>query len=447
MKKVALGLLLLSAVILSAVQPGLPASDAKFIKEFRLPAWNSMYFDLDLSGGARNSTESEKDYEEGQSDFERYAGFNFRLNPKINYQCESEKNIRNIKFDLDSYIYYNSTKDKDDHPQLDISRRVALTPEVSFSNKSYGSNGDFINLGGSISYDYDYFYGNDDNEDIDRNATINAILGYGNGKVRNVTPVIKALRFSKRYSSLGKGQFNENEIGEIAKVVSKLPVYYDTYDEGSKYFWDAMYKAANGKMEGLSGYETFMVMHGLNDLSGIRLEGSELSANARYIWMDENDNNSGNYQNGNIESRYGIFAPYLLARYYSNRSIDYQIGFEAEGSYQIPTSEKELFEQNILVRLNHNELYCITDRFLYVGNANFLYQDIKYDKNDAEQRYEASFRNDFTYYLEDNISLNLGADLVWDKSDFIEKIEDIDRSEENLDWIFSFSLNYRFRTM
>lgn len=449
MKKVALSLLLLSAVLLNAVQPGLPASDVKFVNEFRLPAWKSMYFDLTLYGSARNSGISNKDYEQEQSEFIRQENFYLNLSPKLKFRSESENNITEIKGELYSRFSYNSSKDKDDHPQMDIDRMIVLKPELTFSNKGYSSNGDFINLGGSINYDYGYFYMNEENEDIERYAVINAILGYGNGKVRDVTPIIKALRFNKRYSSLGKGQFNDNEIGEIAKVISMVPVYYETYDRASKYFWEEMYKAANGKMEGLSGYQTFMVMNGLGDLSGERLEGNDISANARYIWMDENDNTSGHFQNGNSEYRYGVFAPYLLGRYYSNRSIDYQIGFEAEASYQIPTSDKELFEQNILVRLNHNELYCITDRILYIGNATFLYQDRKFEKKDIVQKYEASFKNNFTYYLEDNFSLKLDADVIWDKTERVEEnsytVTDI--STEQLTWVFGVSLNYRFRTM
>jgi len=447
MKKTVLSLLLLSAVLLSAVQPGLASSDVKFIKEFRLPAWKTMYFNLNLYGGASNKAISNKDYEEGQSSFNRTSGLSLNFMPEIEYMSESENKITDLTCGLDSRIHYNSSKNKEYSPQMDIARYVKLKPVVTFSNKYYQTKGDFIKIGGSLSYDYDYSYRDKNSEVIDRNANIEAIVGYGNGKVRNVTPVIRALRFNKRFRSLGKGQFTDREIGEIAKLVSKRSVYYNTFDEGSKYFWDEMYKAANGKMEGLSGYETFMVMNGLNDLSGNRLEGSELSANARYIWLDQNYNGPGYSQNENKEERYGIFAPYLLGRYYSNLSIDYQVGFEAEGSYQIPTSEKELFEQYYFVRLNHNELYCITDRFLYLGNVSFLYRDLKTDKDDTEVRYEASFRNDFTYYLEDNISLNLGADLVWNKSEFVDKDSEIDRSSENLLWSLSFSLNYRFRTM
>ncbi len=56
MKKVVLSLLLLSAVLLSAVNPGLPESDLNIVKQFRLPAWGYEGYGLKISGIGYNKS-------------------------------------------------------------------------------------------------------------------------------------------------------------------------------------------------------------------------------------------------------------------------------------------------------------------------------------------------------------------------------------------------------
>lgn len=446
MKKVALGLLLLSAVLLSAVQPGLPASDVNFIKQFTLPAWSRINYELSISGNAYNWARSIKDYENNDSNFRRNERYGLNLNPIVTKRNESEKGITEYKGGFYSSFRYSSSRNTEDSPNKDIQRDVYLNPEISLNHKAYHSSKHYYNLETTIKYKYNHRYINEDSENNERLAEITTSAGYGIGKVRDVTPVIMALRFNKRYNSLGKGQLSDNEIGEIAKVIAKRDVYYSTYDKGNKYFWDAMYKAANGKMEGLSGYEAFMVMEGLGDLRGNRFQGSDFSLNAQYILTDEN-NSSDNSFMSKYEARYGVIAPIAIGRLYSNISIDYQIGFEGLVSYHIPISEEELYKHKLELRLNHNELYCITDRILYTGNLDFVIYDTEYAKDYTENTLATSLRNDLTFYIEDNVYLNLDADVSWVKTETKKVDSNYDEDNETLNWDFGVSLNYRFKAM
>lgn len=447
MKKVVLSLILLSAVLLSAVSPGLPSSDIGFIKQFRLPAWKYVGFDLNVNGSGQNLGY------EGWGDYQRRQYYTVQVNPSVNQYIESESKIRSIKFSIvDKYDYVERYYSHADYSEKEVERENHLQIDASFNQKSYtGSN--YINADVQYSYNYDHYYENKHEEDNFKRYCLGAQAGFGAGKVRNVTPVIRALRFKKRFNSIGKETMGRQEVEALAKVMAKYPGYNYVYDRSGKNFWDAAFNTLGDKMNALSGYETFMVTEAMTEEVGTRLQGSEINANLYYgtakyksdwMWMGP-----VSYIGAQINSRA-----------YNNISTGYQVGAEANIGYYIPTSDNEPFDNMFLCRLNTNHLLTITDRLLLTNSLTFVGQSVKYSGYGENKGFRLINDNTLSFYLENNLSIDLYVNGTFQRFDngddffgnyliypdfYTESF--VDQSRELASWDFGINLNYRFRTM
>lgn len=449
MKKVVLSLVLLSVVLLSAVGPGLPSNDIGFIKQFRLPAWKYIGFDLNINGSGQNLGY------ESWGDYQRRQNYSIQIDPSITQYVESESKIRSINFsvhDKFDYIdrYYSDANANYSEKQID--RENHLQVDAFLYQKIYtGSN--YMNADVQYSYNYDHYYENKNEEDNFRRYWLGAQAGFGVGKVRNVTPVIRALRFKKRFQTTGKGTMDRQEVEALARVMAKYPGYNYVYDRSGKNFWDAAFNTLGDKMNALSGYETFMVTEAMTEEVGTRLQGSEVNANLYYgtakyksdwMWMDP-----VSYIGAQINSRA-----------YNNISTGYQIGVEATIGYYIPTSDNEPFDTMLLCRMNTNHLLTITDRLLLTNSLTFVGQNIKYSGYGENKGFRLINDNKLSFYLENNLSIDLfvkGAFQRFDNGDdffgnwllypsfYTESF--VDQSEELASWDFGINMNYRFRTM
>ena len=452
MKKVVLSLVLLSAVLLSAVQPGLPASDISFIKQFRLPAWKYDGYGFSISGMGYN-----KCYDAGR--YNRKESYDLTLNPNYQSRNESEGLISEYKIDLNgNFNYYR--KSRTDYKN--ISRTITVNPILEFSRKYYQSSQGYVNLAATVNYGYNYKHGDNSyyyenfESDTVRHFTTNFLAGFGTGKVRDVTPVIRALRFRKRYNSLGKADISESEVKELAKVMSKYPGYKYVHERSGKNFWDAAFYSLGSKMDGLSGYQTFMITDALKEEVGTRLEGSEVNFNLQYTRYEANHD--------------GIFADYVTAiagpilnsRMYTNLSIKHQVGVELMAGFFFPTSDIKPFDNSFLGSFRLTQLYSLVDRILYNFDARFTIQNENYGYSSNGGVVLEVFNN-FSYYLEDNLYLSLNVDYLFQKFEhaiigdiyYYEDYEFYSSDygfydniyEEFGQWNFGIDLNYRFRTM
>lgn len=155
------------------------------------------------------------------------------VSPAISQYVESEAKIRSIKLSAQNTFtytddYYGSGSY---YSNKVINRKNQLHLEARINQKNYnGTN--YVNLEAGYSYDYyhvnyDEYYNNHNDSDEDNSKYYKLYLegGFGLGKVRNVTPVIRALRFKKRFNSIGKGTMDRQEVEALARVMAKNPGY------------------------------------------------------------------------------------------------------------------------------------------------------------------------------------------------------------------------------
>jgi hypothetical protein len=367
-------------------------------------------------------------------------------------RSESENNIMEVDWDLSYRFNYRR------HPEsynTRISRNHYLQSDLYVSNKKYSTPSNYINLETMVNFDYRYEYSDasyscySDYEANHRTYEATILAGFGKGKVRDITPVIRALRFKKRYNSLGKSNLTDQEIENLAEVMATYSGYSYVYDRSSKKFWNAAFNTLGNKMVEMDGYETFFVTEALSEQVGSRLEGSDVNFNIQYTRVEEN--NDGKY----YDYVYSYAGPVLQARVYSNLSTRYQISFDLEASYLFGISDLKPFENVFLSVLNHSQLFTITDRLIYTFNGYLTTQNYNYEVGD-NKGFIVEIFNDFSYYLEDNLTLSLFIDYLFQKFDH----DTIDNSyyysssdfydnlyKEYGEWDFGLSLNYRLRSM
>jgi len=446
MKKVVLSLMLLSAVLLSAVQPGLPSSDISFIKQFRLSAWKYEGYGFNIGGKGTN-----KYY--NSDEFRRSENYWINFSPNADFRIESEREISEVNFDLNGNFTYNRSGDGN---PTQINRWIELFPKLTMNRKNYNSNTNYINLESQVNYDYSHgnyaYYGgwsNFKDETTTRLFQISNMVGFGLGKVRDVTPVVRALRVKQRFNSLGKGNLTDKQIGDLAKVMAKEPAYNYVYDRSRKKLWDNAFTAMGSGVDQLSVYETYMLAEAMNEDVGRRFEGSDINFNLQYTWNDVNMD--GKYSDYVVA--YG--GPVIQARTYTNVSVGHQVGLELKGAYYIPTSDIEMFDSILKASINHNQLATITDRILYNFDVTFTVESEKYGY------YENSgvvleCLNKLSFYIENNLSLSLNADYRFQKFEHSTySYDDYNYSADFYSakfseygwWDFGINMNYRFRTM
>ena len=447
MKEVIVGLFLVSFILLGAVNPGLPKDDLKFIKQFRLPAWKYSGFGLTLNGNGENTGFTI------DNSYRRFENYGLILSPNVQGRRESETEI--LEYNGDLNMYYNYLRHYH-YYYWDMGKRIERTvninPFFKATLKKYQYGNSYFNMETDLNYNYMHIYEDKYNENNDRSMSVSLTIGFGNGKVREVTPVIRALRFKQRYNSLGKDKLSQQEVADLAKIMAKYSGYNYTYDRSEKYFWNEAFSVLGDKITGLNGYETFMITDAMKEVVGTRLQGSEFNVNIKYIWMDYN----GDYDFEDYTTAYiGLV---MNARTYENLSVSHQAGFEIYIGYFIPTSDVEPFENMFNCWLNHNQLFTITDRLLYQVDFNFYGDIFTYSKISENKGIRLEALNNFSYYLENNLSLNLNADVHFQKYD--HQISDNSSGyyyyppnyyygtyREYLWWDFGISLNYYFRKM
>lgn len=447
MKKELLVLLLLISVAICAFEPGLSDQDIHFIHDYRLPAWGYKGFGFNISGSGYN-----KGYEAG--DFYRHEQYSVYLDPSFDMRNESENDITKLEFNLNAS--YNYFRNPGYYRGSDISRSVNLQPSFSMAKKKYKDSTKYTHFEALVNYNY--VFRNDDynnswysNSEVnDRTLDTAFLAGFGSGMVRDVTPVIRALRFKQRYNSLGKGSLTDQEISKLAEVMAMYPGYSYVYDRSGKEFWNSAFNSLGNKAVGLNGYETFFITEAMQEEVGKRLEGSEFNLNLQYSRTDFNAN--GNY----YDLVLAYFGPVLQAKLYSNVSIGHQVGMELIAGIYFPSSDIKPFDSMNLSKLSHSQLITITDRLLYNFNGVFTVQKTTY-AYDTNSGIAFEIFNDFSFYIENNLSLSLSLDYLYQKFEhgtFTD--DDYYNYNQNYynglytefgEWDFGLSLNYRFRSM
>lgn len=397
--------------------------DIQQLLDYRLPDWGYSNFVLDLYSRGDFSSRLNR---RSEDEFERTGrDATFLFNPSYELYRESEDRILDFRGDLtidyrgdqnEATLDNQSSKSKEweGRAGFDVELQEYLSPNIYFlgaedADFRYFSSSDEERLNGSLSQDEDRFQ---------RIISSNTRVGIGIGRVRNVSPVIRALRLKERYGVLANGnQLDNGEVEEAADVFTRYDGYQQQYDRPEKHFWQAMDEASSGSFSDLQPFDMLYLTDVLDESIGQRLEGWELAGGGIFNYSNSLNRFDTPFQTPTFERSLSIgknAGAFVDGRWFKNLSLNHQIGFTVVAGHTYPLDSDVQYKWDTTVRVEANWLWNVTDRFLM--NTRLIN---RYDatKQKADEYFDGgrSWVNDsvlsssFTYFIENRLAFNINA--------------------------------------
>lgn len=398
MKKAAATLLLfIFSVNYSIAQQSIGFSNPENIQpilDYRLPDWGYSNFLLDFNFNGDGF------FTESQSVPSSRRSTNFNLNPGYTFIRESEERIFELR--ANGVFGYNGdyqkiettlTGQKFENDTDNIRTIFSINPLL----KEYVNRSVFVYGRTPFTLDYrrlenlDKTDGSitDNRVSIDRRITATPRIGIGFGRVRNVTPIIRAIRLSERLKTVNSGiNFNEGDIQSSADQFTRLEGYQRNYDRPSKYFWSDLNDVVSTDLEKLDAFDMLYLTDVLNEALGSRREGWEVITGIAFeydntLLRDEEEVNQPSPSIVRSTTINKLFGGFVSARWYKNTSLKTQWGLfgDLELQYSMDDEINLLgdLKRNLVVSGGVNLLYNISDRFLFESALSNRYFRTKFE--------------------------------------------------------------------
>lgn len=371
------------------------------IDEFRLPSWGyrTLELGLGLSGmgntsGAGYKAESTNGSIDVSPVFERYR--------------ESEQRVQRLNLRLAGRWRAARFTDQDtDYPSESKTRQVELVTGIESEWKRYFRPSHFFTVTGD-GWGVHQVWHNEERRhnlyDKVRDYTYNAYeaalgVGFGFGRVRNVTPVVRALRLSERLEALGKvPRLSDEEIRRVAHHFAVRSGYSQVHDRSSKYFWEDLTDVIAG-IDSLTAFEAHYLSEVFIENIGDRLEGWETAAGLSL--------RSSEYDG---EDRNALLSGFTRASWYKNHTLDHQTGLEISGEIGKHIDGASEWGPEGSIRLFANHLWVIADRLVWEPYLSSTVSFLKTEETEGldawwktTQKY--SLASAFTFFIEDRTAL------------------------------------------
>jgi hypothetical protein len=242
-----------------------------------------------------------------------------------------------------------------------------------------------------------------------------ASVGIGVGRVRNVTPVIRALRLRERLRAVNQ-EASGDLVEKAAVEFTRYPGYVSTYDRPQKHFWNALQDDVGNK----SLFESQYLNDVFSEALGERLEGYEFGARLQGSFFDYHfkSKSSGLFGDDEESDNFNGFllGPQVAARIFTNYSLRGQFGIIATLSYDVALNEEDNPIKNLLAtnaRIEH--LYSVMDRLLWQTSLTLDYLEVDprgFGVQATSQRLGAT--SSLILFIEDR--LNLSGNFLWYKT-------------------------------
>lgn len=400
------------------VSVGFSAPDStQPIEAYRLPDWRSSVWELRFNGGG-DVTRRDLDDTDG-TQYRTAADVDLRIQPSYDVFWESE--ARTVSVLLQPVIDFQarslSVEDTDDD---ESSRRIEFGVSANGLLREYVSDETF--LFGSMNTSTGFLDGvvnrdDPDVRDIDRYrffGSYQARTGIGFGRVRDVTPVVRALRVRERLRALDANvSLSSADVQAAARQLAREPSYNAVYDRRDKYFWRDFFESA-GVSGGLSPFDVFYVADVLREPLGRRLEGAEISVGPQANYRNElnrEDSDPGELdRDRTIESEVGGF---VHARWYHNVSLRHQLGLVVDNTYRRTLQTESELDHRLDLGGEFQWLWIVADRIQLDtrAEAEFFFTDSPVvetsDFDLSVSRYRA--QSNLTVFVENRLAITAGG--------------------------------------
>jgi hypothetical protein len=409
------------------------------IKEFRLPSWGyetiSLGFNLDGRG-----SDLKTDYHRthGRADLDLF------LEPAFERYRESDDAITLLEMRLIGAWAFSTRRDElpNDWKESET-RTVTGRFDINASWKQYIASVPFLSAfakgtGRHTVRDYEYRWKNRDTDSFDRTSNeyaVEAGIGLGFGRLREVTPVIRALRLSERWTALDKGPaLQDKQIRDVASLIAGRSGYSKVYQRSGKYFWDDVI-ATIGSGDDLSAFELYYLSDIFYESVGTRLEGWDATINLTVEAREDY-----------LYSEYTWLGASAHGRWYKNHNLNNQTGFELLTAIMNPIDESSEEGAEIGLEFIAKHLWFIADRLSWEPmiriSGNFEAVEGSGDRDEWWRTLQFyRIQSDLTYFIEDLMAIRTSSQFYFRRQDYDNTLGYRHRVDE-LGWVVDMGLTY-----
>lgn len=446
---------LFSIVKTEAQTYGLDNTDPAVFTKFRIPSTDlrSLWLNTNLHFNSNKDI-----YSHEQAPYPDYlsndysSNFNYSLSPQYLLLHESEDMYFTISANLNGTYEHNySSNENNQSLRSDKSKQNNYSAIINFSmtlNNYINSSNFFFSAASSISVNMsqsktDIISGSSSgNYRNSKSQNYSISLGIGFGKLRNVTPVVTAVRFQERMKQLGliNNDLSKKTIEDLAMQFFKQPYYSDIHSRPEKYFWkgiDDVLLRDGVSLQGLNMYAGSYLRESLNEVRFFRQEGLIAGLNLQLKYS-----NTYEYPLIIMEDLTLGFNPYFTFSHQLNLNSQFNFSVSFSGGPVI--SKHSDSRQNYVISAQVGYNYELTDRLVC------SIEDISgYNITNRSNQYKSwsnQINFDFSYFVEDNIVLSSSYSLRYYYNNYTVYTNNQNPfyKSENLHNSFNFGLTYYF---
>lgn len=442
--------------------------DFQYLLDYRLPDWGYSNFFISSTGFNAQGSYLNTDQQNGnpgdlffsrmETDQARH-NLGIGISPRFELYRESEK--RTISLNMFSNLGSSFRKNNSDiettfgdDETKSRSSSQAFNYGLDVSHNFYGSQNVFLitDLSARIRYDKDFtkdeFNNNTTNEVTIRTRNINfsPTLGIGFGRIRNVTPIIRAIRVNERYKELGNSSFNGSEIRNTAETFTKVQGYQRTRDRFLKDFWNDVNTGVNGKLDQIGAFDLFYLNDVFNENLGSRFEGYEASLSVDYnyvnqLFKEDNEGNNTEDRNLTINRAANVNIDF---DWFKNLNLYHQVSIRAGNTFTFPLEQSDTNELISLSSIDAQWLWNFADRFQLTTDLLNRFVSTKPKENFGGDfsSYSSQLRTNLFYFVESKIALNAGAGLTYFANENEFNTNSI--SNNQFQWTLNAGISYYF---
>lgn len=397
------------------------------VRAYRLPDWHWSRWTLNGGGDA------------GWMTSDRRSRFSTGLSVRPRYQGFWESEERNASLELVPDVAVDRSGSSTESDVAPDEERDHLDYKLSLDGsgalREYVGDQTFVLAEGrgELSYrreNWESQPGGDTKKQIRNWQNVDVRLGVGVGRVRVVTPVIRALRVRERLRAVDSGvRLSDDRVQAAARQLARRPGYEAVYDRPDKTFWRDFFEAAEVPTQ--APFETFYVADVLREPVGVRREGAELQVGplGSYNRSLERQEENGRLQERNFQSNSRI-GGFVRGRWYRNVTLNHQLGADLNASYATEDGVSTLLEGQWLwvladrVRLDTR----LQNYFRYLDDA---------QSNRSRTVNQHALSSDLLIFVENSLSFSAGAALRYSRRGYEARA-----SRSSFDTSFQFRVNY-----
>ncbi len=454
------------------------STDFKYLIDYRLPDWGYSNFSISsgtfgLSGAnqdLRSQREEPGDPSYRLSNRDASTGsFNLGVTPRFELYQESEDRI----IDFDSFVSLGTSglkrtiEDEDtfnnqinNSKQEDIANQTGISKQISFRIKEYSDFSTDLFFTAGLNSNINYSRSSTERNDVPgtnsesisktRDLRLTPSFGVGFGRLRNVTPMLRALRVNERYKSLGNSSFSNQEIINTAETFTKVQGYQRTKDRFLKSFWGDINSGVNDRLDQLEAFDLFYLNDVFSENLGQRFEGYSFSISGEYSYANNLrriENKNGQTTNETRDFFIQRFASVNVdGDWYKNLNLYHQINISFVSRTIFPLERDIREEWANFTNLSLSWQWNFADRFQFnssLDNSLFT-EEIKDSRDDDFVRFISQLSGQLSYFIENRMSLSAGLSLEHRRLDRTISDVNVDQDQNEFFWSVNASVRYFF---